>query len=44
MINFMTNNATYVVLATALILWAGIAVYLQRVDARLRELEQRIER
>ncbi len=44
MIDFMTQNATYVVLATALILWAGIAVYLQRVDARLRELEQRIER
>jgi CcmD family protein len=44
MIDFLTQNAMYVVLATALILWAGIAVYLQRVDARLRELERRITR
>ena len=32
----------YVVLAAALIIWAGIAVYLARVDARLTRLERRI--
>ncbi len=41
---FLTSNAIYVVLITALVIWAGVAIYLQRVDARLRELETRIDR
>ncbi|MCX6139331.1 MAG: CcmD family protein [Candidatus Kapabacteria bacterium] len=41
MIEFLTQNALYVVLVTALIIWAGIAFYLQRLDSRLRELERR---
>ena len=41
---FLTANAIYVVLITALVIWAGVAIYMQRVDARLRELESRIER
>ncbi len=41
---FLTSNAIYVVLITALVIWAGVAIYLQRVDARLRELESRIDR
>ncbi len=44
MIPFLTANAMYVVLITALVIWVGVAVYLQRVDARLRELESRIKR
>ncbi len=44
MIPFLTANAMYVVLITALVIWVGVGVYLQRVDARLRELESRIER
>jgi hypothetical protein len=44
MIAFLTANPMYVVLTTALVVWAGIAITLQRVDARLRELERRIER
>ncbi len=41
---FLTANAIYVVLITALVIWAGVAFYMQRVDARLRELESRIDR
>lgn len=41
---FLTSNAIYVVLITALVIWAGVAIYLQRVDAHLRELESRIDR
>jgi hypothetical protein len=44
MMPFLTSNAIYVVLITALVIWAGVAIYLQRVDARLRELETRIDR
>jgi|688.fasta_scaffold54880_5 CcmD family protein len=44
MMPFLTSNAIYVVLITALVIWAGVAIYLQRVDARLRELESRIDR
>lgn len=44
MIEFLTSNPTYVVLATALIVWAGIAFYVQRVDVRLRRVEQRIRK
>lgn len=41
---FLTANALYVVLITALVIWAGVALYLQRLDARLGELETRIDR
>lgn len=41
---FLTSNAIYVVLITALVIWAGVAIYLQRIDTRLRELESRIDR
>lgn len=44
MMPFLTSNAIYVVLITALVIWAGVAIYVQRVDARLRELESRIDR
>jgi CcmD family protein len=44
MMPFLTSNAIYVVLITALVIWAGVAIYLQRIDARLRELESRIDR
>jgi CcmD family protein len=43
MIEFMTINAGYVVLACALVIWAGLAFYLWRVDARVAALEQRSE-
>lgn len=44
MIDFMTQNATYVVLAITLILWAGISMYIQRIDFRLRDVEQKTKR
>ncbi|MBU3698571.1 MAG: CcmD family protein [Candidatus Kapabacteria bacterium] len=44
MIQFMTDHAAYVVLATVLVVWFGIAGYLQRIDNRLRELERGDER
>ncbi len=40
MIDFLTVNASYVVLTCALLIWFGIAAYLWRVDAKLNELEQ----
>ena len=31
----------YIVLATSLIVWAGLFFYMARVDAKLRDLESR---
>lgn len=44
MIDFLSQYPLYVVLVTVLILWGGIALYLQRIDARLGELEKSIDR
>lgn len=44
MIDFLTVNAGYVVLVCALLIWAGIATYLWRVERRVNELEQRLSR
>ena len=44
MIQFMTDNASYVVLSTVLVVWFGIAGYLLRIDTRLQELERADER
>ncbi len=41
MIDFLTANPTYVVLASALIIWVGIAWYIARVDRRLADVERR---
>lgn len=42
MMDFLTQHPTYVVLTTALIIWAGIAWYLTRMERRMTQLEQRI--
>lgn len=44
MIQFMTEYPMYVVLTTVVVVWIGIAGYLQRIDARISELEQREDR
>jgi CcmD family protein len=40
MIQFLTDQPIYVVLTTVLVVWLGIAGYLQRIDTRISELEQ----
>lgn len=40
MIDFLAQNPSYVVLVTIMVLWAGLAAYLQRLDARLGKLEK----
>ena len=42
MIEFLTENAAYVVLACALVIWAGLAAYLWKVDATVTKVEQSI--
>lgn len=42
MIDFLTQNPLYVVLASALLIWIGVAWYLVRVDRSVRALEKRI--
>lgn len=44
MMTFLAENALYVVLLCALTLWAGIAVYLWRIDTRLSALEMQAQR
>ena len=39
MIEFLTENAHYVVLISALLIWFGIAAYLWRIDAKLGTIE-----
>lgn len=39
MMQLLADYPLYVVLVTALIIWAGIALYIQRIDARLHKLE-----
>lgn len=44
MIAFLQANPMYVVLVTALLIWAGIAWYLSRLDRRLAKLEASVDR
>lgn len=37
---FLHNNSVFLVLAIALIIWAGIAVYIFAVDKKLTKLEK----
>lgn len=39
MMKFLAEYPMYVVLATSLLIWIGVALYIQRVDARLHSLE-----
>jgi hypothetical protein len=39
MIDFLTTNPMYVVLTTALIIWLGVAFYVNRVDGAIKRLE-----
>ncbi len=44
MIDFLAQNPSYVVLVTILVLWTGLALYLQRLDARVGKLENNDDR
>ncbi|MBU3741819.1 MAG: CcmD family protein [Candidatus Kapabacteria bacterium] len=43
MITFLTEQPMYVVLVTAMMIWAGIAWYLNRLDRKVSDLEQRVK-
>ena len=42
--DFLQQQPMYVVLVTALMLWVGLAWYINRVDAKVRDLERRLDR
>ncbi len=42
MLEFFSNNQMYIVLGIILIVWAGIVIYLMRLDGRLKKLEKSI--
>ena len=44
MFDFLAKNSLFVVLIIALVVWLGIYVYLFRIEARLKRLEQRSEK
>ncbi|MBX7153913.1 MAG: CcmD family protein [Candidatus Kapaibacterium sp.] len=39
---FFVQNALYVVLVVALIIWAGISWYITRLDKKVEMLEQKV--
>ncbi|MDH7515200.1 MAG: CcmD family protein [Bacteroidota bacterium] len=41
MYEFLAEHSEYVVLAVALIVWAGVFAYLVRIDRRVRKLERK---
>ncbi len=41
---FLSNNALYIVLIIALIVWAGIFGYLYALDKRLESIEKEIKK
>lgn len=40
---FLSSNSIYIVLAIVLIIWAGISVYLFKIDSKLSKLEKKVE-
>lgn len=41
---FLSNNALYIVLIIALIVWAGIFGYLYALDKRLESIEKELKK
>jgi hypothetical protein len=39
LLNFLENNSLYIVLFIVLTIWAGIFIYLNILDKRLKEIE-----
>lgn len=42
--DFLQQQPMYVVLVTALMIWGGLAWYINRVDAKVHDLERRQDR
>lgn len=40
MLEFLNQNALYIVLIIALVVWLGIYSYLFRIDGKVKKLEQ----
>jgi len=40
MVEFLATNQMFIVMTIVLLIWAGIIVYLVRLDKRVKELEQ----
>jgi CcmD family protein len=43
MMSFFEQHAIYVVLVIALMIWLGLAFYVNKLDAKVKELEQSIK-
>lgn len=40
MLEYMSANQMYIVLSLVLLVWAGIVIYLVRLDRKVRRLEE----
>lgn len=40
MIDYLTQQPSYVVLVCTLIIWLGISLYLKRIDTKIRQIEE----
>jgi len=43
MMSFFEHNAIYIVLIIALVIWLGLAFYVNRLDGSVKQLEQHIK-
>lgn len=43
LIDFLKNNAIYIVLIIVLIVWTGIFLYLYNLDKRIKTVEKEID-
>jgi CcmD family protein len=44
MLEFMSQNQMYIVLAIVLLVWIGIVAYLLRLDRKVKDLEQAMKK
>ena len=43
MMSFFEQHAIYVVLVIALVIWLGLAIYVNKLNGSVKELEQQIK-
>ncbi len=44
MMSFFEQHAIYVVLVIAMVIWLGLALYVNKLDDSVKELEQQIKK